>query len=97
MEPTALALLRSALPPTIHHMVVCIAPSFARGDNYELYPKAAAGVCALAASMDIRSVLYVSRTGVYDRKDGSEVSEQSVIEPKDARVQALHDAEQRMI
>ena len=46
--------------------------------------------------MGIRSVLYVSSTGVYDRHDGSEVTEQSPITPHDARVQALYDAEQRI-
>jgi nucleoside-diphosphate-sugar epimerase len=50
----------------------------------------------LAKALHIRSVLYVSSTGVYDRQDGSEVTEQSAITPHDARVHALYDAEQRI-
>jgi nucleoside-diphosphate-sugar epimerase len=88
--------VQSALPAPIDHLVVCIAPSRARGDDYGVYPQAAAGAAALANALDIRSVLYVSSTGVYDRQDGSEVTEQSVITPRDARVQALYDAEQRI-
>jgi nucleoside-diphosphate-sugar epimerase len=89
-----LTVVRSALPEPIDHLVVCIAPSRARGDDYGVYPQAAAGAVALANALDIRSVLYVSSTGVYDRQDGSEVNEQSAITPHDARVQALYDAEQ---
>ncbi len=85
--------VQRALPAPIDHLVVCIAPSRARGDDYSLYPEAAAGTAALAHALGIRSVLYVSSTGVYDRHDGSEVTEQSPIEPHDARVQALYDAE----
>ncbi len=89
-------LVRSALPAPVDHLVVCIAPSRARGDDYDIYPQAAAGAAALAHALHIRSVLYVSSTGLYDRHDGSEVTEQSVIEPRDPRVQALYDAEQRI-
>lgn len=85
-----------ALPAVIDHMVVCIAPSRARGDDYGIYPHAADGAAVLARALQIRSVLYVSSTGVYDRHDGSEVTEHSLIEPHDARVQALYDAEQRI-
>lgn len=97
-EPTAAlqAIVRSALPAPIDHLVVCVAPSRARGDDYGIYPQAAAGAAALANALGIRSVLYVSSTGVYDRQDGSEVTEMSAIEPRDARVQALYDAEQRI-
>ncbi len=100
LGPAPLAALQSivqhALPAPIDHLVVCIAPSRARGDDYSLYPQAAAGAAALARALHIRSVLYVSSTGVYDRHDGSEVTEQSLIEPHGARVQALYDAEQRI-
>lgn len=91
------AAVAHALPLPIDHLVVCVAPSRARGDDYSLYPRAAAGVAALARALGIRSVLYVSSTGVYDRHDGSEVTEQSPITPHDARVQALHDAEQLLL
>lgn len=89
-------IVRSAIQSPIDHLVVCIAPSRARGDDYGIYPEAAAGAAALARALGIRSVLYVSSTGVYDRHDGSVVTEQSTIEPHDARVQALYDAEQRI-
>jgi nucleoside-diphosphate-sugar epimerase len=95
-DPAALAALRATLPARIDHLVICIAPSRTRGDDYALYPRAAAGAAALAQAMGNRSVLYVSSTGVYDRHDGSEVTEQSPITPRDARVQALYDAEQRI-
>ncbi|MDQ8160199.1 MAG: NAD-dependent epimerase/dehydratase family protein [Gemmatimonadota bacterium] len=95
-EGHALAALRAILPAHIDHLVVCVAPSRARGDDYAIYPQAAAGAAALAHAMGIRSVLYVSSTGVYDRHDGSEVTEQSLITPHDARVQALYDAEQHI-
>lgn len=91
------AAVTHALPLPIDHLVVCVAPSRARGDDYSLYPRAAAGVVVLARALGIRSVLYVSSTGVYDRQDGSEVTEQSPITPHDARVQALHDAEQLLL
>ena len=93
---TLVAVVRSALPARIDHLVVCIAPSRARGDDYTVYPQAAAGAAALAHALHIRSVLYVSSTGVYDRQDGSEVTEQVAIDPHDARGHALYDAEQRI-
>jgi nucleoside-diphosphate-sugar epimerase len=85
--------LRAALPDTIDHLVVCVAPSTARGDSYAMYPAAARGAVALAAALGVRHVVYVSSTGVYDRRDGSEVSEATPIEPTSPRVQALLDAE----
>ena len=97
-EPLAalVAVVQPAFPTSIDHLVVCVAPSRSRGDDYGLYPQAAAGVAALAKALHIRSVLYVSSTGVYDRRDGSVVTEQSPIVPRDTRVQALYDAEQRI-
>jgi nucleoside-diphosphate-sugar epimerase len=95
-EGLAFAARGAMLPARIDHLVVCVAPSRARGDDYAIYPQAAAGAAALAHAMGIRSVLYVSSTGVYDRHDGSEVTERSLITPHDARVQALFDAEQRI-
>ncbi len=98
--PEQLAALQSvvqtALPGPIGHLVVCIAPSRTRGDDHGIYSQAAAGVAVLARALRIRSVLYVSSTGVYDRHDGSEVTEQSSIVPRDTRGQALYDAEQRI-
>jgi nucleoside-diphosphate-sugar epimerase len=93
-RPESIETIASATGPAIAHLVVCIAPSRTRGDGYAIYPAAASGAVALARALGVRSVLYVSSTGVYDRHDGSEVTEQSPITPTDARVQALHDAEQ---
>lgn len=85
--------VRAALPATVDHVIACVAPSRARGDDYALYPTAAAGAVALAAALHARSLLWVSSTGIYDRQDGSEVDERTAITPRDARVQALADAE----
>jgi nucleoside-diphosphate-sugar epimerase len=84
----------TALPPAVEHLVVCVAPSSARGDSYAIYPAAARGAQALAAALGVRHVVYVSSTGIYDRHDGSEVSESVPIAPTNPRVQALLDAEQ---
>lgn len=89
--------LLAQLPPQVAHIVVCVAPSSARGDSYALYPAAAAGARALAAAVGARTLLYVSSTGVYDRHDGSLVEETTPIVPRDARVQALADAEQMIL
>jgi nucleoside-diphosphate-sugar epimerase len=83
----------SALPPTVDQLVVCVSPSRARGDDYGLYPAAAEGAAALADVLGCRSIVWVSSTGIYDRQDGSEVTEQSPLRPSDVRVQALADAE----
>lgn len=88
------AALRAMLPDAVDHVVVCVAPSSNRGDSYAIYPAAARGAVALAAVLGARSVVYVSSTGVYNRHDGSDVSESTPIVPTDARVQALYDAEQ---
>lgn len=87
-----LALLQ-ALPATVEQIVVCVAPSSARGDSYDMYPAAARGVVQLADALQTRSVVYVSSTGIYDRQDGSAVDERTLIVPSNDRVQALMDAE----
>lgn len=74
-------------------IVVCVAPSSARGDSYAVYPAAARGVADLAHRFDARAVVYVSSTGIYDRQDGSAVDERTLIAPTNDRVQALFDAE----
>jgi nucleoside-diphosphate-sugar epimerase len=83
----------SALSRTVDHLVVCVSPSRARGDDYGLYPAAAEGATALADVLGCRSIVWVSSTGIYDRQDGSIVTEQTPLRPTDARVQALADAE----
>lgn len=84
---------RHALPDQVDALVVCVAPSSARGDSYAIYPAAAAGAARLAALLHVRTLLWVSSTGIYDRHDGSQVTEATPIEPRNDRVQALWDAE----
>jgi nucleoside-diphosphate-sugar epimerase len=84
------------LPSVVDDIIVTVAPSRAHGDDYALYPTAAAGAVALAARLRVRSLLWVSSTGIYDRQDGSEVDERTPIIPRDARVRALFAAEQRI-
>jgi nucleoside-diphosphate-sugar epimerase len=85
--------LLQALPATVAQIVVCVAPSSARGDRYDLYPAAARGAVQLAEALHTRALVYVSSTGIYDRQDGSEVDERTLIMPTNDRVQALMDAE----
>lgn len=84
---------RNALTAPLAAIVVCVAPSSARGDSYAIYPAAARGVAELANTLDARAVVYVSSTGVYDRQDGSAVDERTLIAPTSDRVHALFDAE----
>lgn len=85
--------LAAALSAPVQAIVVCVAPSTARGDSYAVYPAAARGVASLAATYEAGAVVYVSSTGIYDRQDGSAVNEQTLIAPANDRVQALFDAE----
>lgn len=89
-EDASFAALR---PGGVSAIVVCVAPSSARGDGYAIYPAAARGVAALAAALEVPRVVYVSSTGVYDRQDGSPVDERTLIAPTNDRVHALFDAE----
>ena len=89
--------VRAVLPPTIDHMVICVAPSRPAGDSYAMYPHAAAGAAALAQAVGIQSVLYTSSTGVYAVDDGREVTEATPIVPTTARVAALAEAEQQLL
>ncbi|WP_026849712.1 sugar nucleotide-binding protein [Gemmatimonas phototrophica] len=85
--------LLNALPERVARLVVCVAPSSARGDSYAIYPAAARGAAALADALGVASLVYISSTGIYDRQDGSEVDERTIIAPANERVQALMDAE----
>lgn len=87
----------ASLAAPLRAIVVCVAPSSARGDSYAVYPAAARGAAALAEALDARSVVYVSSTGIYDRHDGSTVDERALIAPTTERVQALFDAELTML
>ena len=52
-------------------------PQSRLSEDHSVYPRAAAGVAALARALSVRSVLYVSSSGVYGAVDGSEVTEDS--------------------
>lgn len=91
------AALLAALPAQVSRLVVCVAPSSARGDSYAIYPAAARGAATLAEALGVTSVVYVSSTGIYDRQDGSDVDERTLIVPGNDRVHALMDAELTML
>jgi nucleoside-diphosphate-sugar epimerase len=82
-----------ALPDTVEHVVLAMAPSAARGDDYAAYPRGAAGAVALAARLGARTLLYTSSTGVYGRLDGGVVRETDPLPPADGRVGWLRQAE----
>ncbi len=83
----------TAIAGPLRAIVVCVAPSSARGDSYAVYPAAARGTASLVAAFGAEAVVYVSSTGIYDRHDGSAVNEHTLITPANDRVQALWDAE----
>jgi len=82
-----------ALPVTVEHVVLAIAPSATRGDDYAAYPRGAAGAVSLAARLGARTLLYTSSTGVYGRLDGGVVRETDPLPPADGRVGWLRQAE----
>ena len=82
-----------ALPGTVEHVVLAMAPSAARGDDYAAYPRGAAGAVALAARLGARTLLYTSSTGVYGRLDGGVVRETDPLPPTEGRVGCLRQAE----
>ncbi len=82
------------LPKVVDHIVLCVAPSRARGDTHQsAYPAAARGAVSLATTLGARSILYTSSTGVYGRTDGSLVDEGSPVSDADERQDALVEAE----
>jgi len=85
----------AALPPVVHHIVVCVAPSRSAGDQHaSTYPAALRGALLLAEQCGARSLVYTSSTGVYGRADGRASHEDDAIEIVDARQAALLHAEQ---
>ncbi len=87
----------AALPASIDHVVVCIAPSRRAGDGYQTtYPAAVAGSLALAEARRSRSITYTSSTGVYGRADGAWSRETDPIVARDDRQDALLQAEQML-
>lgn len=83
-----------ALPSTVHHIVVCVAPSRGAGDNHATtYPAALQGALRLAEQHGTRSLVYTSSTGVYGRSDGGASHEDDAIEAVDERQGALLHAE----
>ena len=90
--------LLSLLPVRIAHVVLCVAPSRARGDDHAaLYPAAARGAARLSASLGARSLLYTSSTGVYGAVDGSEVDEETPLASDNDRQAALVEAERGVL
>lgn len=84
----------AALPNRLDHVVVCVAPGRQASDGYaETYPSAVLAAKAIARARGARTVLYTSSTGVYGRTDGGTSRETDAIVPRDARQQALMDAE----
>ena len=86
--------VREALPNRIDAVVLCVAPSRARGDTHDsLYPAAARGAVRLADELGARTLLHVSSTGVYGETAGQQVRESMELVATDARQRALLDAE----
>ena len=86
--------VREALPNRIDAVVLCVAPSRARGDTHNsLYPAAARGAVRLADELGARTLLHVSSTGVYGETAGQQVREFMELVATDARQRALLDAE----
>lgn len=84
----------AALPASVDHVVVCIAPSRRAGDGYQsTYPTAVAGSLAVAEARHSRSITYTSSTGVYGRTDGGRSLETDPIVARDDRQDALLQAE----
>ena len=78
----------------VAHVIVAVAPSRARGDDYGLYPVAAAGARRLASALGARHLIWISSTGVYGEQEGGVVTEATPRPAvRDARVEALLSAE----
>lgn len=95
--PSTHAPWADALPASVDHVVVCIAPSRRAGDGYQsTYPTAVAGSLAVAEARNSRSITYTSSTGVYGRTDGGLSLETDPIVARDDRQEALLAAENMM-
>ena len=97
-EPAGVPAVREALRTQGVHrvaqVIVAVAPSRARGDDYGIYPAVAAGARRLAAALGARQLLWISSTGVYGEHDGGVVTEATPLpDDRDARVDALLSAE----
>lgn len=87
--------VRRDLPPRADALVLCTAPSRARGEGHaDSYPAAAHGAVRLARALGARSLLYTSSTGVYGVTDGRVVTEGTPVTRGDARTEALVRAEE---
>ncbi len=84
----------AALPASVDALVLCTAPSRARGESHaDSYPAAARGAVALARRLGAGTLLYTSSTGVYAATDGRVVDEAAPLPQGDPRVDALVEAE----
>jgi nucleoside-diphosphate-sugar epimerase len=97
-DPASLdAMLRDG-PVSVDHVILCVAPSRARGDSHEsLYPAAARGAMHLARRLEARTLTYTSSTAVYGVEDGSVVREESPVSTHDVRGRALAEAERAIL
>ncbi|MEO7521623.1 MAG: NAD-dependent epimerase/dehydratase family protein, partial [Gemmatimonas sp.] len=85
-------------PPSVDHVVLCVAPARSRGDSHaSTYPAAARGEVRLAHLLSARTITYTSSTGVYGVTDGSLVTEDSEIACSDDRCRALLEAEEAVL
>lgn len=85
--------VRRSLPHAIDWLVLCLAPSAARGDDHTAYPRGVAGALALAEALGAQTLLYTSSTGVYGRIDGGVVRETDPLPGAAGRVGLLRQAE----
>jgi len=90
--------LRAQGVERVAQVIVAVAPSRARGDDYGIYPAVAGGARLLATALGARQLLWISSTGVYGEQDGRVVPE-SMPHPtnRDPRVEALLLAESRIL
>jgi nucleoside-diphosphate-sugar epimerase len=101
-EPEGVGALLEALRAQgvvqVAQVIVAVAPSRARGDDYGIYPAAAGGARLLATALGARQLLWVSSTGVYGEQDGRVVTEAMPLPTdREARVEALRLAEAHIL
>ncbi len=87
----------AALPAQLDHIILCVAPNIARGDDYErTYLGSAEGAVMLARHHSTSSLLYTSSTAAYGVTDGSWVTEASPLKARSPRGGVLIAAEHHL-
>lgn len=92
--------VRNSLPAHVDAIVLCVAPTRERGDTTSsTYAAAAAGAVKLADTLNARTLVYTSSTGVYGAKDGAIVRESQLLDMHSVsdRQAALLEAEQSIL